>query len=66
MNESQTDQRLDAVAVQLDRIERSVEATRKYFLWTLVITIVVLVLPLFGLFFAVPAMLSTYGAMGSF
>ena len=39
---------------KLDAIYRSVEKTRKYFLWTLVITIVTIVLPLVALAVLVP------------
>lgn len=47
---------------KLEAIYRSAERTRKYFLWTLIITIVVIVLPLIGLIFAVPALLKSLGA----
>ncbi len=50
---------------KLDAIYRSVEQTRKYFLWTLAITVVVLVLPLIGLFFVLPGFLSTYSSVGT-
>jgi hypothetical protein len=57
---------LSEQSAKLDAIYHSVEQTRKYFLWTLVITVVVLVLPLVGLFFMLPGFLSTYstGSMG--
>ncbi|OIP59930.1 MAG: hypothetical protein CO143_01290 [Candidatus Moranbacteria bacterium CG_4_9_14_3_um_filter_45_14] len=44
---------------KLDRIYISVEKTRKYFLWTLVATIVAFVLPLIGLAFAIPFFLNS-------
>lgn len=37
----------------------SVERTRKYFLWTLIISIAVLVLPLVGIVLLLPTVLST-------
>ncbi|MEK7576561.1 MAG: hypothetical protein AAB482_02590 [Patescibacteria group bacterium] len=49
---------------RLDEIYRSVEKTRKYFLWTLIMSVVFFVLPLIGLFFAIPQFLSSYSAMG--
>ena len=57
---------LSEQSTKLDAIYHSVEQTRKYFLWTLIITLVVLVLPLIGLFFVLPGFLSTYstGSMG--
>ena len=45
---------------KMDEIYVSVEKTRKYFLWTMVITLVVLVLPLLALMFVVPSFLSNY------
>lgn len=45
---------------KLEKIFKSVEKTRKYFLWTLIITILVMVLPFFGLIFVIPQFLSIY------
>ena len=53
------DQKINAIYV-------SVEKTRKYFLWTMIITIVAVVLPLIGLMFAIPAYLSTLSSMMNF
>lgn len=50
---------LNAQDEKLERIYISVEKTRKYFLWTMIGTIVMFVLPLIGLFFAIPFFLST-------
>jgi hypothetical protein len=44
---------------KLNRIYVSVEKTRKYFMWTLIITLVAIVLPLIGLIFAIPVFLKT-------
>ena len=46
---------------KIDAIYVSVEKTRKYFLWTLIITLVLFFLPLIGLLFAIPAFLNTLG-----
>jgi len=51
---------------KLDRIYTSVEKTRKYFLATLIITIVVFVLPLIGLIFIIPWFLSTLSSAYNF
>ncbi len=50
---------LEAQDEKLERIYQSVEKTRKYFLWTMIATLVAFVLPLIGLIFAVPFFLST-------
>lgn len=49
--------RLNAQDIQLDAIYKSVEATRKYFKWTMIITIALFILPLLGIFFAIPSFL---------
>lgn len=52
---------------RLEAIYKSVERTRKYFMWTLIGSAVFLILPLFGLLFAIPKFLgalSGYGDLG--
>jgi len=44
---------------KLQEIYLSVEKMRKYFLWTLIVTIAMIILPLFGLIFAIPKFLDT-------
>lgn len=51
--------KLEAQDERLEQIYQSVEKTRKYFLWTMIATLVAFVLPLIGLVFAVPFFLST-------
>lgn len=45
---------------KLDKIYYSVEKTRKYFLATLIATVVVILLPLVGMLFIVPRIISIY------
>ncbi len=52
--------KIDEQQAKIDQIYISVEKTRKYFLWTMIITIALFVLPLIGLFFAIPSFLNTY------
>ncbi len=50
---------------KLDRIYISVEKTRKYFMWTLIVTVVTIVLPLIVLGIVAPIFLNTYmGTLG--
>ena len=56
--------RLDAQEKKLDAIYKSVEKMRRYFLWTLIVTIVVIVLPLIGLAFVIPSYLNTLNLSG--
>ncbi len=44
----------------IERIYVSVEKTRKYFLWTLIATLVAFVLPLIAMAFVIPQFLSSY------
>lgn len=57
--------RLDVLEKKVDAVYVSAEKTRKYFLGVIVVSIVAFVLPLIGLLFAVPALLSTYSEMGA-
>lgn len=43
---------------KLDAIFQSSEKMRKYFLWTLIISVAVIILPLIGLVFVIPSFLS--------
>lgn len=56
--------RLQKNEEKLEKIFVSVEKMRRYFLWTLIITIVVVLLPAIGLLFAVPKFMDTYSQIG--
>ena len=59
--------KLEEQGQKIDAIYKSVEKTRKYFLAILWITVIAVVLPIIGLFFAIPSFLSNYtGALGGF
>jgi type IV secretory pathway component VirB8 len=49
--------RLEAIEKKTEAIYVSVEKTRKYFLWTLIATVVAFVLPLLAAIILVPLML---------
>ena len=53
--------RLAAQEELLQKVYVSSEKTRKYFMWTLISSVVLFVLPLIGLLFAIPALLSGLG-----
>ena len=62
--ENDTAKKLEMLEAKIDAIYVSVEKTRKYFFWTMIITVVVLVVPIIGLLFAIPAFMTNYvGAM---
>lgn len=54
------EERLAQLEAKIDAIYVSVEKTRKYLLWTMIVTVAVVVLPAIGLVFAVPSFISSY------
>jgi CHASE3 domain sensor protein len=58
--EEETLKKIQEQEIKLDKIFRSVEKTRKYFLWTIIITVVTFLLPLIVLMFLIPKILSIY------
>ena len=52
--------RLNALEDKIDLVYASAEKTRKYFLTSVIVTIVMFVLPLIGLLFVIPSFLGTY------
>jgi type II secretory pathway component PulF len=46
---------------KVDAVYKSAEKTRKYFMWTLVISVVLFVLPLVALIFVIPQFLDALG-----
>lgn len=50
---------LDVIHQRIEQIYVSVEKTRKYFLWTLIITVAMIVLPLIGLAIVIPIFMQT-------
>ncbi|MEK9151995.1 MAG: hypothetical protein AAB692_01370 [Patescibacteria group bacterium] len=58
--------RLAAIEAKMNDVKTSVDRMYKFFLWTLIITAVTVVLPLIGLAFAIPKVISTYSSLGAF
>ena len=54
-------QRIEAQEKKIDAIYRSVEKTRKYFMWTLIITVCAILIPLLILPAVIPAFLASQG-----
>jgi hypothetical protein len=52
--------KLEEQQQKIDAIYISVEKTRKYFKWTMIITIIVIVLPLLASILVIPAFISSY------
>ena len=58
--EEELKHRLSGQDELLTKIYKSVEKTRKYFLWTLIISVVFFILPFLGLLFIAPKILTIY------
>ena len=58
-------QHIEALERKIDAVYVSVEKTRKYSLWTLITTVVVIVLPLVLMLFALPSLFSYYATIDS-
>lgn len=63
MEDAELRGKLAELEKKIDAVYISAEKTRKYFLTTMIVTLVLFVLPLIGLFFAIPTFLSTYTSM---
>jgi len=63
--ETEIAQKLKEQEIKIEQIYISVEKTRKYFKWTMIITVALFVLPLIGLIFAIPSFLSQYNQIQS-
>jgi len=61
--ENELEKKLEIMDKKIDEMHISVEKTRKYFLWTLIATAIVVILPIIGLMFAIPSFLSTYNSI---
>lgn len=54
-------QKIEALSKKIDAIYISVEKTRKYFQWTMIITVLAILIPAIGLAIVIPSFVTTYG-----
>lgn len=54
--------KLDEINAKVDKAYHAAESVRKYLFWTGVVTVALIVLPLIGLAFAIPAFISSYSS----
>lgn len=64
MEDQELRQKLDLLEKKVDATFRSAERTRKYILWTIIITVALFVLPLIALIFVIPSFINTYSQIG--
>jgi hypothetical protein len=55
-----TEQKLFELEAKIEAIYKSVEQTRKILLWTGIVTVAMIVLPVIGLLFAIPTFISQF------
>ena len=55
-----TEQKIERLEQKINAIYISVEKTRKYFLWTGIITVALIVLPLLAMMFVLPSFVTNY------
>ena len=65
MDDQELRQKLETLEKMLGDVYASAEKMRKYFLWTIIISVLVFVVPLIGLLFTVPSFLSSYSSIAS-
>jgi type II secretory pathway component PulF len=58
--ENEIIKRLDEQKKILEKIVKDTDKTNKYFLWTIILTVVFLVLPLIAIGFILPNFMNTY------
>lgn len=62
--EQEISQKFDLLEKKLEENIKISRQMRKYFLWTLIISVAVIVLPLIGLLFIIPQLISSYTNIG--
>jgi len=62
--EPELSEKIDDIERKIDAVYKSAEKTRKYFFWTLIISIAVIILPLIALIFLIPYFLKTINLTG--
>ncbi len=66
MNPQELNTKLDELNRKLEEVSVSVKTMKNYFKWTLIITVLAVVLPMIGLAFAIPSYLSQLNTITSF
>ena len=57
-------QKLKELEQKIDENIKITRQMRRYFFWTLIISLAMIVFPLIGLIFVLPQFISTYGNLG--
>jgi type II secretory pathway component PulF len=60
MEQEQLDQKIELLEKKMENLQRSIDGLRKVFLWTMIISLALFVIPLIILLFVLPGFISTY------
>ncbi len=60
---NQSNQQITELEQKIDRLQHSLDRMNKIFLWTFIITAGLLILPLIGILFALPQLLSNLSGL---
>jgi len=63
MTMDQRDSQIEMLEKKIDKLQHSIDRIGKIFLWTLIMSVALFVLPLIGLLFIIPRFLSSYGSI---
>jgi len=63
MDQIESQLKTEELEKKIDKLQRSIDRLNKIFLWTIIITVILFVLPLIGLVFVIPQFLSVYGGL---
>jgi len=56
----QLDPKIEILEKKMDDLKHAIDGLKKVFLWTLIISVALFILPLIGLLFVIPQFLSGY------
>lgn len=55
--------KMEALEKKVGELERTVKMIKRIFLWTIIISVALFILPLIGLVFVIPQFLSNYASL---
>lgn len=59
----QLETKIDSLEKKIDKLQSAMDALKRVFLWILIVSVVLFVLPLIGLMFVIPQFISIYSGV---
>lgn len=56
--------KLEIIEQKVDRANKDLKTIKRVFLWTFIITVLVIVVPMIALYFVIPSFMSSLGGLG--